>query len=168
MKKYDVNKDGRVDQKDATRVQKYIAKLILQFKNCDVNGDGEVNIEDYKVWRAQFDFADIDRNGKLDDADVTRIQEAIAGLRSKENSMDINQDGSIGMLDVCKLQQLLNATSDFSKKLDILDNDIVTEADGLILSCVIEELKKAIETMDVNKDGKVNMSDVVEIQQNFD
>ncbi len=168
MKQYDVNKDGRVDQKDATRVQKYIARLILQFDECDVNGDGEVNIEDYKVWRAQFDFADIDRNGKLDDADVTRIQEAIAGLETKENHMDVNQDGSIGMLDVCKLQQLLNSASDFSKKLDIINDDIITESDGIILKCIINTLRREIDNMDVNNDGRVNMRDVVDIQQNFD
>lgn len=167
MNKYDVNKDGVVTERDATMITTYISGL-ANFVSFDINNDGEVNMNDYHTWRAQFDFADIDRNGKLDDADVVRIQNAIVNLIDKENSMDINQDGEINTEDATDLDKLIKITYALNRKLDITGDGIITEADGIILNKIIEVCQEMISRMDVNKDGKINLEDATKIQQNKD
>ncbi len=60
----DVNLDNRVNIRDATAVQKYVANLLkptdkFEYKNADVNTDGKVNVKD-----------------------ATAIQKSIAGMES--------------------------------------------------------------------------------------
>lgn len=167
MKKYDVNKDGKVNQEDATIVQQYVAKLIT-FDAYDIDGDGDIDLADYLEWRRHFDLSDIDKNGVLSENDVNEIQKAIAKLTKKKSSMDLNNDNKINLEDVTQLQRLLNRASALHKKLDLTDNGIITSADGIILRQLIDICRSELKNMDVNKDGKVNMGDVVAIQQNFD
>ena len=57
----DANMDGKLNIRDATLIQKYLAKLLSL-------SDG------------QKEFADFDLNGKVNVRDVTAIQKKIAGL----------------------------------------------------------------------------------------
>lgn len=60
----DVNCDGRVNIKDATKIQKYIAQLVT-------------------LTESQMAFADVTMSGKVDINDVTAIQEYIANITTR-------------------------------------------------------------------------------------
>ena len=172
MKKYDVNNDGRVTECDAKVIQEYLAEL-FECPALDVNEDGIVDFSDYEKWAEEFKNIsssyvnvhtyDVNNDGKLNETDVKIIQEAIAKLRRKTSSMDLDDNLKVDMSDVMLLRNVLD-----KKKLDINNSGRITASDGKILLRIIEKFEKFIENMDVNKDGDINMHDVVEIQQNKD
>ena len=88
----DANLDGKVNIKDATHIQRYVASIIIfsddELSFADVNADGKVNIKD-----------------------ATRIQSAIAEICTLDNLQefvsDVNLDKKIDVNDVTCMQKYL-------------------------------------------------------------
>ncbi len=166
MNKYDVNKDGKVNEKDVKIIKDYIS-MLSKLSIYDINEDGKISLSDFYEWRRQFNLNDIDKNGIIQEIDATLISNALAyGTTTRE--MDVNKDGVVSMLDITDLDCFVKKITDISKKMDVDKNGVITEIDGVLLRKIISVCKDLQNQMDVNKDGKVNMGDVVAIQQNFD
>ena len=86
----DVNLDGKVDNHDATLIQKYNIKIvdILPIKYGDVNDDGIINIKDVTEIRKHtggiatltghnLEAADVNLDGLINDTDAEILQEYI-------------------------------------------------------------------------------------------
>ncbi len=159
MKQYDVNKDGKVNKCDSTIVQKYLAYL-LDCPALDINKDGQVDYCDYEEWVEKFNRYNLKEDDKINNADVKIIQEAIAKLRRTKSYMDLDGNKKVNMSDVTLLQNVIA-----SKKLDINKDKKITKEDGERLLWIIKKFEKYIKRMDVNKDGEVDMKDVVDIQR---
>ena len=166
MKKYDVNKDGRINEKDVKIINDYIS-MLSKLNIYDVNDDGKINLSDYYEWRRQFNLNENDDNGLIQKIDATLIGNAI-GHGTTTREMDINKDGVVSMSDVTDLDCFASKVTEISKKMDVDRNGVISEIDGILLRKIVSVCRELHNQMDVNKDGKVNMGDVVAIQQNFD
>ena len=133
-------------------------------------------IEGWKQEAKESFPVQIDKDGDIDmyvtmpdlakitnETDLKIIQEAILKMRRKTTSMDLDGNMRVNMSDVMLLKDIID-----KKKLDINNSGKITASDGKILLRIIEKFEKFIEKMDVNKDGDINMHDVVDIQQNKD
>ncbi|OQA19069.1 MAG: Dockerin type I repeat protein [bacterium ADurb.Bin363] len=128
-------KDGDVDIYD----QKLMEKIIGQ---CDINGDGKVNIEDINLLtRFLLGMDDLDGDGKVTMKDIS--------LRTKIGWFgggDINKDGKINEKD---LKALIDNIKNYDKDgdHDIDKNDV-------------NKIRDTIKKFDLSGDGKVNAEDV--------
>lgn len=166
MNKYDVNNDGKVTENDAKIVQEYLAGF-FDLSVFDINNDGEVDIDDYMEWKRHFDFSDIDNNGVIEEKDVEIMKKAILNKLTTWD-MDLNNDNVVNMHDVCKLQLLTDRTTSLYKKLEMINDGKISKEDGDFLRKMIDVCRNFLNQLDVNKDGNINMHDVVDIQQNKD
>ena len=100
----DVNGDGKVNIKDATQIQKFVAKIIdftdAEKLRAEVNADTKVNIKDATAIQKHIanlitltetgeKLADADENTKVNIKDATAIQKHIAGM---DTGFDIGKE----------------------------------------------------------------------------
>lgn len=163
MNKYDVNKDGRINQKDRKIIKDYIA-MLSKLNVYDIDNDGDIN--DYLEWRRHFDLSDIDNNGIIQDLDATIIMNAMKDGNTTLR-MDLNNDNVVNLEDVTELQKLANNASIMSKKLDVNGDGVISEIDGILLKKIIDICIQLRNQMDVNKDLEVNQEDIKEIEKFF-
>ena len=113
----DVNKDGLVNGADKALILKHIAKIqtisSANFMFADINCDGTIDISDAVKLNAMYgDMGDANRDGKVDNNDVTRITLAARGkvtLNVLEKALaDVNYDGKITMEDATILNQAIH------------------------------------------------------------
>ena len=116
----DVNRDGVVDNIDATILTEVLQNIITDYNSKavhtgDVDGDGSLATDDAKLIRNYLKGiinlsdtakinADIDGDGEITEYDAVLIDKAVLGMWSLktvyEDNADANDDGSIDMLDV--------------------------------------------------------------------
>ena len=116
----DVNRDGVVDNIDATILTEVLQNIITDYNSKavhtgDVDGDGSLTTDDAKLIRNYLKGiinlsdtakinADIDGDGDITEYDAVLIDKAVLGMWSLqtvyEDNADANDDGSIDMLDV--------------------------------------------------------------------
>ncbi len=100
---------------------------------------------------------DLNKDGKVNNEDVKILQQYLADL-TKVGDADVDENGIINMKDVVALQQ-------FIRKHDLNHDGCFSEKDILLIQQAIAELITPNELMDINGDSKVNMQDVIKLQQ---
>ncbi len=174
----DLNLDGTVDKNDLIALQKYGNDHIsfkADYKLADLNFDGIVDESDYKILKSltKYQIGDVDFSGTVDVADRDLIMKHIVYSELLPDDAlwyaDINGDGSIDVNDVKKLCAYHNVPDyqlgdvDFSGTVDITDKD-------LIMNHIVKNIllpHAALGYADVNRDGDVDVLDVVTLCRDY-
>ena len=113
----DVNEDGLTNGADKALIMKHIARIkaipSADLVLADVNLDGDISVSDAVKLNVMYgDMGDANRDGKVDNNDVTRITLAARGkvtLNMWEKALaDVNYDGKITMEDATILNQAIH------------------------------------------------------------
>ncbi|MBI3307607.1 MAG: hypothetical protein HYZ84_07375, partial [Candidatus Omnitrophica bacterium] len=178
----DVNHDGNVDMNDVKRLEELTELITLDLKafeisNADIDGNGFVNEYDKLLLQqsmALFNHADqldVNHDGKINEQDVREVQNILAAILRQEQipleeltRRDVNGDGRVDDKDVQEVLKILNAHVDVNGDGIINDYDIQRIWDvQKYLSYNIKPAEMAL--ADVNRDGKVDTFDVVELRR---
>ena len=171
----DVNLDGRLDSKDITKLEEYIAgsKLGTQAKkNADFNGDGKIDETDISSLEAciKADSTNPYIIPKLSPGTTVEAPKTIYG--------DVNEDGEVDMQDTIKLLEYLGEnssatlTSQGKRNADLNVDGKINNTDVLILNQYLAgwdiELpaKEFIVYGDANEDGVADERDALRILRN--
>ena len=159
----DKNKDGLLDLEDLS-----IIEIILYkgYKIGDVNKDGKVDKDDvtmcknYSPNSANYDklselLIDINNSMKVNTTkDCNELSKFVEGKRGIMNQIavgDVNSDGIINVLDAYDLDNLIKREEKLVKKNNGRYEPFMRASED------------RINTLDTNKDGKINEADIVNI-----
>lgn len=119
----DIDYDGKVTEKDAKIVQRYILGMVNLDENrlryADFNGDGKVNFADALAIQSVAVgtkplrcLGDVNNDGKVDAGDKTLIQEYVTGDINLSFAQtvyaDVNKDGKVTLLDALTIDKTIN------------------------------------------------------------
>ena len=152
----DIDDDGDITGVDVSKAKKLANEYENRFQTIrgDSNGDGTVDERDYTNVKgfinninSSDDFvmknSDINGDGQVDEEDLKRLRDIIDGFRVNYNSTtnlgDIDGDGFLSISDAVYLRNYINRSGNTNKEF-------------------------FINNADINKDGKIDMSDVTAIQ----
>lgn len=145
-------------KKSTAIIQNKMAKL-NSYAPFDVNQDGEADHSDIYEWRKLFDFADVNSDGIVTDADAKVIQKAISQKAKYVLKHDVNVDNRVNMDDVFFVQRTIGKMEKKNSPYDINKDGFLSDVDQLILETVIPVIVKYEKSLDTNKDGKISFQD---------
>lgn len=174
----DLNLDGTVDKNDLIALQKYGNKHIsfkASSKLADLNCDGIVDELDYNLLKemTKYQLGDVDLNGTVDSADRDLIMNHILKKTNLSRKSlwyaDLNDDCTIDEKDIALLCVDYNIPDyqlgdvDFNGTVDMADKELIMNhiANIELLPNV------ALSYADVNRDGSVNVLDVVQLCRDY-
>ena len=174
----DLNLDGTVDKNDLIALQKYGNKHIsfkASSKLADLNCDGIVDELDYNLLKGmtKYQLGDVDLNGTVDSADRDLIMNHILKKTNLSRKSlwyaDLNDDCTIDEKDIALLCVDYNIPDyqlgdvDFNGTVDMADKELIMNhiANIELLPNV------ALSYADVNRDGSVNVLDVVQLCRDY-
>lgn len=174
----DLNLDGTVDKNDLIALQKYGNKHIsfkASSKLADLNCDGIVDELDYNLLKemTKNQLGDVDLNGTVDSADRDLIMNHILKKTNLSRKSlwyaDLNDDCTIDEKDIALLCVDYNIPDyqlgdvDFNGTVDMADKELIMNhiANIELLPNV------ALSYADVNRDGSVNVLDVVQLCRDY-
>lgn len=174
----DLNLDGTVDKNDLIALQKYGKKHIsfkASSKLADLNCDGIVDELDYNLLKemTKYQLGDVDLNGTVDSADRDLIMNHILKKTNLSRKSlwyaDLNDDCTIDEKDIALLCVDYNIPDyqlgdvDFNGTVDMADKELIMNhiANIELLPNV------ALSYADVNRDGSVNVLDVVQLCRDY-
>lgn len=107
VQKYDMNKDGKLNETDLKIIQEAIAKLRRKTTSMDLDGNMRVNMSDVMLLKEIIDKKklDINNSGKITASDGKILLRIIEKFERFIENMDVNKDGEINMHDVTDIQQ---------------------------------------------------------------
>ena len=185
--KGDVNNDGKVNYKDVKALELNTVGLggNIDRKAADIDDDGNITITDtLKVrklaneYESKFQSIRGDSNGDgiVDERDFTNIKNFINNVNSSDDfvmkNSDINGDGEINEEDLNRLRDIVdgfNVNYSSTTNLGDIDGDgSISIKDAMFLKNYINRIGNAakdffINNADVNKDGKLDISDITAI-----
>ena len=174
----DLNLDGTVDKNDLIALQKYGNKHIsfkASSKLADLNCDGIVDELDYNLLKemTKYQLGDVDLNGTVDSTDRDLIMNHILKKTNLSRKSlwyaDLNDDCTIDEKDIALLCVDYNIPDyqlgdvDFDGTVDMADKELIMNhiANIELLPNV------ALSYADVNRDGSVNVLDVVQLCRDY-
>ena len=175
MDNADMNDDGRISLTDIDRVQNLVNKLYPDMG--DVNDDGVINQKDAEAIKSyrmgynvkiNMDKADMDGDGEITMADISRVQQLADELDPRVLKGDANDDGKVNYKDVDLMLKKLQGRN-VNINMDAVDMNYDTDFDmkDLVrLRNLVLEQEEKVQTLrgDSNGDGVVDQRDYDNVQ----
>ena len=185
--KGDANGDGRVNYRDVQYAKNYALgyESNINFKAADINNNGTINMMDVqgivdlaeeREAKIQKLKGDSNNDGVVDERDYTNVKNYIENINSSEDfirkNSDINGDGEIDEEDLKRLRDIVDGFRvNYSSTTNLGDIDgdgSISIKDAVFLKNYINRIGNSskdffINNADVNKDGKLDISDITAI-----
>jgi Ca2+-binding EF-hand superfamily protein len=177
------------EKEDIELVKKYNGKTVADLKKAgvsadvikrvDVNGDGKVNLTDFgkssdEIGLAQRDLETVLKKDQVYEDLIYTKNNYNKSVPDAEKRIDVNNNGKIDMQDMVALAlQIDTVEKNANTVLDKIKAEKDAELVQKYFGKTVAELKKAgvsaeiIKRIDVNGDGKINISDFCKIADNL-